>query len=215
MNDIFLSGYWKNNIGKIQERHKIAYKFIDKNTKRLLDIGCGDGTFLSYVKSKNSYIGLYGADISHEAIQKAKDKGFDVFVMDFDNDKLNSEYEAITLLDVLEHTLNPENVLSKCLDSSKYCIIAVPNFSYIEYRIMMFLGKIPSVSSENKGHMFFFNEKKLNEIIRRSKGIVIKKSYYYPYMHHNKLGKISSFICSLNPSLFSTMFVYKIKKGES
>lgn len=45
-----------------------------KNVKTILDIGCGDGTFLNTVKKSNSQINLLGCDLSKESVKQTKKK---------------------------------------------------------------------------------------------------------------------------------------------
>lgn len=100
---------------------------------RILDLGCGFGTFLNYLK-QSGYTNLYGVELGSEQIEFLKTKGLNVKNADIFEFLTNSEekYDLITLFDVLEHFNKNELVkliplLKRNLTSSGKIIIRVPN----------------------------------------------------------------------------------------
>jgi ubiquinone/menaquinone biosynthesis C-methylase UbiE len=67
-------GVYSENIHQDNKSNAVFYDQIDfeLENKKLLDIGCGDGTDLAYFAQKNAVI--YGLDPSAEFISKAKDQ---------------------------------------------------------------------------------------------------------------------------------------------
>ena len=82
----------------------------------VLDVGCGGGGFTKAIKHYRPDLEMYGADVSKEAIKKAKkdDEGVnfkvgDIYKIPFKN----SFFDAVIATDVLEHLENPQTALKK------------------------------------------------------------------------------------------------------
>ena len=104
----------------------------DKNSK-ILDLGCGSGHLLIFLKSKN-YLDIVGVDTSIEQVNLIKDKSLNIHKEDIFKflEKNDDLFDIIFLVDVIEH-LNKEEVLSileKCfnaLNLNGRIIIRTPN----------------------------------------------------------------------------------------
>jgi 2-polyprenyl-3-methyl-5-hydroxy-6-metoxy-1,4-benzoquinol methylase len=86
--------------------------FSDRHGRRprLLDIGCGSGDFL--VAARDEGFAVHGIELSAVAGALAKEfHGLDVQVADYRSNQRFGYYEAITLIGVLEHVLNPVDLL--------------------------------------------------------------------------------------------------------
>ena len=69
--------------------NKLIGNFIQSNA-RVLDLGCGDGSLLAFLKKNNQVKGL-GLEIDHQKIQKCLQK--DVSVIDQDIDSGLSNFQ--------------------------------------------------------------------------------------------------------------------------
>ncbi|OGS45232.1 MAG: hypothetical protein A2539_10400 [Elusimicrobia bacterium RIFOXYD2_FULL_34_15] len=105
----------------------------DKNAK-ILDIGCGHGRLLYYLKSRG-YHNIHGIDISSQQIKAAIQNGFDsvecASAFDFLNNK-REEYDAIIMIDILEHIEKSEelqllNKVHNALKINGRVILQLPN----------------------------------------------------------------------------------------
>jgi ubiquinone/menaquinone biosynthesis C-methylase UbiE len=114
-NNFFASGYhrtWQDAPGKL-----VVLGFLMDNLhqkQKLLDVGCGDGFFLSRIvdeaKKSNVLISGAGIDISMEAIRLAHQSypKLECQVMDAEALKFRaSEFDAVVSYGVLEHVQNP------------------------------------------------------------------------------------------------------------
>ncbi len=193
---------WGKNNQEICFRHREALKMIKSG--KVLDVGCGDGLFLTMLKDVDSE----GVDISREGIEKCREKGLKVSLCDFSKDKLpflNDEFDNVVVLDVLEHLYFPEKLLKEAKRVSKRnIIISVPNFNSLPARIQMFFGRIPENNTAHKGHVYWFNLKVLMKMLNDS-GLKIIDTKMNTFWGLNFLTKIL-------PSIFALSFVIKLKK---
>lgn len=81
--------------------------------RRLLDVGCGNGTFLSMAKSAGWQV--VGFDIDPEAVRVARERGLDVRVGNFAAiSEPDAAFDVITLSHVIEHVEAPRKLLVEC-----------------------------------------------------------------------------------------------------
>ena len=106
----------------------------DRNT-RILDLGCGNGTLLHFLKEAG-YRNVVGVDSCSEQILQAKESGVtearhgDVF--NFVNSASSESYDVVIAFDVIEHLTKPElfklaDGIHRILSRSGLWIIHVPN----------------------------------------------------------------------------------------
>ncbi len=109
----------------------------------LLDIGCGHGLTAEYIKKNKHVNKVDGIEINPEAVKIAQTKLDSVFKIDLnrcDNPfaSVTGKYDCILFLDILEHLIQPENILESCktiLNDPGYVIISLPNIRH--YTVLM------------------------------------------------------------------------------
>jgi len=112
-------------------RYEVA-AFIPQNIRTILDIGCGQGAFLKLVKDQLG-AETWGIEMVIEVAEKAKNNADHILegkVEDVLNLIPDAYFDCITLNDVLEHLIEPTEVLKmiKPKLSAKGVIIAsIPN----------------------------------------------------------------------------------------
>jgi ubiquinone/menaquinone biosynthesis C-methylase UbiE len=114
------------------------YRRLDKNS-RILDIGCGAGSFLNRVKTEKG-CEVHGIDISEAAIESAKNTfSLDIFkgtITEAPFEK--ASFDVITAWWYLEHVPDPNVTaarISSLLKPNGYCIIGVPNFESFNAKV--------------------------------------------------------------------------------
>ena len=146
--------YWDekraNGFGKISEfqrrRLTVVASFLKYN-KTLKDIGCGEGSFLLELMKKVSFKKVYGVDLSANALDFIKNKNIEVLeaqIMNHDVRKClpNSDYSI--LLELLEHTTEPEQILLDTISTTNEKVIfSVPNTGYLAHRLRLLFGSFP------------------------------------------------------------------------
>lgn len=122
-------------------RYKLVSILIDDRST-VLDVGCGDGTFMSFInKTKNCYV--EGIEISREAANKAIKKGFNVYIRDLDLEGINldKKFDYIVFMEVIEHLKFPHRVLTEASSMArKGIIVTIPNSGHILWRLQMLRG---------------------------------------------------------------------------
>ena len=124
---------------------KIIAKLIEKNT-RVLDVGCGDGTLMEFLKDNNK-IDIRGIEISKNNVQKCIGKGLTVIEGDAEKDLgqfPDGSFDFVILSQTLQAFLNPEKVISELLRVGKKAIVTIPNFGYWKVRLhLLTKGTMP------------------------------------------------------------------------
>lgn len=85
---------------------------------RLLDLGCGNGQFLTWARDMGWQV--VGIDPDPEAVRVAKQNGLDVRLGGLETILADTErFDIITLCHVIEHLHSPQVALGKCFDLLK------------------------------------------------------------------------------------------------
>lgn len=142
---------WEN------DRDKKILELLEFNPKaRVLDLGCGNGTFTLKVKEKVGTDEIYGVDIWDEAIEEAKKKGINVYKADL-NRKLDfiedESFDVIVSNQVIEHLLYPMEFIKeiyRILKPSGYAVVSTENLSSWDNIFALLFGYTPfSVQFDN------------------------------------------------------------------
>jgi len=119
---------------------------IIQNNKRVLDIGCGDGTLMEYLKV-NQQNDVRGLEPQKNLVQKCISKGLSVIEGDAEKELIQfpkKSFDYVVLSQTLQAFLNPEEVLDQLLRIGKQTIVSIPNFGYWKVRFhLLFKGTMP------------------------------------------------------------------------
>ncbi len=157
---------------------------------RLLDIGCGNGSFIFKVADK--FREVHGVDISPGRIaeasmlKKTMHNQANIHFQAADSDSrlpYEDEYfDTITSIATLEHVFDPYHAVAemkRVLKNGGEIILEVPNIAWLPRRISFFLGNLPKTSHESGwdgGHLHYFTVGALKDFLQTQGFAVLKVS---------------------------------------
>ncbi len=115
----------------------------------VLDLGCGDGSLLRYLKETRKVRG-YGVEISDGNIVACIKNGMNVIQGDFDSGLSGFEtqsFDFVILSQTLQATRHTEALVSEMLRVGREGIVSFPNFGHWKNRLQILTGNMP-VSEE-------------------------------------------------------------------
>ena len=119
---------------------------IIQNNKRVLDVGCGDGVLMEYLKNHQQN-DVRGLEPQKELVQKSIAKGLSVIQGDAEKELFQfpkKSFDYVVLSQTLQAFLNPEEVLNQLLRIGKQTIVTIPNFGYWKVRLHLLVkGTMP------------------------------------------------------------------------
>ena len=208
--------YWDDkrgvDLGTLSDWQKNRADFVLKHIKELkkvsiLDIGCGDGSVLKYLKKNADIFQGFGVDTSSVALKKANENGIKTFLGDASNPQFFTripDVDFILLFEILEHIVNSEEILQLSLKKAKKSVFfSFPNTGYFIYRLRLLFGKFPIQWRVHPGeHVRFWTNADLEWWLN---ALGYKNYVIYYYRGIPILNKIL-------PSLFAAGFVVNLKK---
>jgi methionine biosynthesis protein MetW len=113
---------------------------------RVLDLGCGDGELLAYLKRAKGVNG-YGLEIDAEMITSCINVGVNVIEQDLDQGLANfptDSFDLVVMTDTLQSVKRPDVMLDEMLRIGRQCIVTFPNFAHWRCRLYLAArGKMP------------------------------------------------------------------------
>ena len=177
-----------------------------KENSRVLDVGCGEGTFL--LKAKENGWETVGTEMNPVG---ARESGLEVFEQLSEVKKTYGEqsFAAITLWHTLEHFKNPRGVLLEVyelLAQNGVLLIAVPDAGGLQAQIF---GK-HWLHLDVPRHLFHFNFQSLRELLKQC-GFQVKNSWHQEF-EYDLLGWSQS---GLNKFMPKPNVFFKTLSGHS
>lgn len=139
--------------------------YFDLGNKKVLDVGCGNGDFLTYFGQ-----GSLGVTTTQEEVDFGKENDLNIIFGNaelIDQLKINKDFEIIWANNLFEHILSPHSFLVKLKKISKdstVLVLGVPVIPKVNFllNINKFRGSLAS------NHINFFTKKSLELTVERS-----------------------------------------------
>ena len=107
--------------------------------RRMLEVGCGNGHFLSVARGRGWEV--KGTELSRAHVGHAQARGLDVVYGDLVADPLWADraFDVVVLIEVVEHVPEPRELLAACarrLDPGGVLFVTTPNYGSMTRRIL-------------------------------------------------------------------------------
>lgn len=153
-------------------------QFIPKDSNKILDIGCGAGKLIEKLQSLGNE--CYGIEQSKDAYEVAiyrlgnANKIINKRIEDAIDDIPNNYFDVILFLDVLEHMIEPWEILKQIkikLNNSGIIICSIPNIRYFHNLYDLVIKKefeYKEYGVMDKTHLRFFTYKSMQKMFEQA-----------------------------------------------
>jgi 2-polyprenyl-3-methyl-5-hydroxy-6-metoxy-1,4-benzoquinol methylase len=147
----------------------------------VLDIGCGSGAIGRALKERG-FSAVDAIEINAEArqavgpIYRRLEASLDPYLVPASEAARVPKYDAILLLDVIEHMAEPEAFVERCrsvLAPGGLLLISVPNITHWSVRLPMFFGRFEYTERGilDRTHLQFFTTERVRRLAHRNSGL--------------------------------------------
>lgn len=168
-------------------------KYLPKNARYVLDVGCGSGNLGKYLQSEKDCV-VWGIEPDINSANEASQKLAKVFNTVFDNhiEFGSQKFDVIFFNDVLEHLIDPWDALEyskKLLSTEGVVISSIPNILYYNTQKEILIGKdwkYADFGILDKTHLRFFTSKSIIRMYEETGYKIITHEGINP-LHNNRL----------------------------
>jgi 2-polyprenyl-3-methyl-5-hydroxy-6-metoxy-1,4-benzoquinol methylase len=197
-----------------QSARREILPLLPESGKRVLEVGCGEGATLEWLKLIDYCEESWGVELSSDAASVAKSKADQVVVADIEKDVLclpENYFDLILCLDVLEHLEDPWRIVEMLvtwLRPQGTLLASIPNVRYWDVWIDLALrGKFDYVDSGilDRTHLRFFT---------RESSVALFKSadlgQVSVLLHPSEIGGKRAILNKLTLGYFRDMFSWQL-----
>lgn len=201
-------------MSQITPEFKLIADWIEPNS-HVLDLGCGDGTLLNFLRSTR-YTRGYGMEIDPQKNIQAMVNGINVIQSNLDSQDLidyfdPDSFDYVIMTQALQVVRRPDILLDHMLTIGKQIIITFPNFGHWKMRAQLILkGRMPETDTlpyhwydTPNIHLCTFND---FEDLCEEKNIEVVARAVVNNKHQSNLGT------RLLPNLLGEVALYKVQR---
>lgn len=164
--------------------HKILRRLIEKKKIRLLDLGCGKGDFLKYIKQLDPDLELYGIDLADNDSSE-----FHFIKGDLFKEDIAMQFDVVCGNAVIEHVDNPQLFMKKLnnllLPNGLLFLSTINNLS-LTYKVARLLNALRMDAAYNQlygaHHLQHYTNRSLRYLLEANGfQTLIQKNYNYPF----------------------------------
>jgi len=181
---------------------------------RILDLGCGDGALLAYLRDRRQVSG-YGLEIDEDKITRCIQAGINVIhtdleagLSDFDDDS----FDYVIMTQTLQAVQHTERLLDEMLRVGREGVVTFPNFGHWKCRLQLALGgRMPVVKTlphawYNTPNIHLFTIRDFEQLCR-DKGIRLLQCVVLDHAHRFSPG------LQFLPNLLGEMALYRLGRS--
>ena len=189
-----------------------------KPGSRVLDLGCGEGDLLSYLKQHKGVSGI-GIENRESKVAICIAKGLSVLQGDINEEVLDYQedsFDYVILSQTLQQVYYPERLLKSLPSIGRKTIVSFPNFSHWSIRLQVFLTGMAPKNKQlpyewyNTPNIRVITLKDFRAFIREQ-GCRVLKEVAINTHHHDTKGHIVSFLQDWR----ATYGIFLIGKGKT
>ncbi len=112
---------------------------------RVLDLGCGDGTLLAYLRDHKNVVGA-GVELSDERVITCARRGVQVIQQNLEEGLAlfdDQQFDTVVLSRTLQSMHNTEHILREMARVANFGIVSFPNFGYWPHGWSILSGRMP------------------------------------------------------------------------
>jgi methionine biosynthesis protein MetW len=112
---------------------------------RVLDLGCGTGELLAYLRDHKGCTG-YGIELDDANVLACVQRGIDVIQLNLEDGLAlfdDHSFDVVLQLDTLQHLRKTENMLRETARVGRIGIVSFPNFAHWANRLHVLRGRMP------------------------------------------------------------------------
>jgi methionine biosynthesis protein MetW len=116
-----------------------------KPNSSVLDLGCGDGLLLRYLRQSRNVQG-YGVDISDDNVLACVKNGVSVIQSDLERGLAGFDagsFDTVILSQTLQAMRRIEAIVAEMLRVGREAIVTFPNFGHWSHRLQILRGRMP------------------------------------------------------------------------
>ena len=205
--------------GEPYDRNSILLDWVG-NRRRVLEVGCSTGYMSRFMAERNCAV--TGIEVDAEAAERARSYCQEVHVVDLNvHDWIKSfpkeAFDVVLLGDVLEHLIDPWNVLrqiAEVLDTGGSIVISLPNVVHWMTRLGILAGQFdyqPKGTLDHT-HLRFFTVKTARDLIESAGYRIVR---FHPAIGGRMSGHarpVWQVLAHSMPGLFAYQFLFEARK---
>lgn len=195
-------------------------RFLPGKIDRVLEVGCGTGETLNFIKSKYKNSIAVGVELTESAALLAASRVDLIKNIDIENCQCTTElgqFDLILLLDVLEHLKDPWNVLNKLVENNLLpggtVITSIPNARNHALIFQLLLGNFEYIESgvRDKTHLRFFTKKSMCKMVNEA-GLDITECEPTNLEGQSRSSMFNRFTLGVFKDFLAVQYIIKSKK---
>jgi methionine biosynthesis protein MetW len=176
---------------------------------RVLDLGCGSGELLAYLRDKRRCSG-YGVEIADANVLACTQRGVNVIQLNLEEGLAifeDQSFDVVLQLDTMQHLRNTERMLRETARVGRIGIVSFPNFAHWANRLRVASGRMP-VTKAMPFEWYDTPNIRVGtyadfEVLARKDGLQVLDSF----------GIQSGRIVRRRPNLMASVAVFKFQRG--